>query len=173
MASRKEQRRKKTRPEVKYYKNTLGQNEVGMSGTYDTGDSLLTGSDKFRSGYRAQENSDEPIKAKPWTLVVRDWLKQNWVPVLITAILIPFFIWIAKEAIEIRQEQAVYQYRLEKVDEKLSEVSDSIPDKNVLELRLNELKEDIGQVDVVSLNSRLSVLEQEIENIKQSQETAK
>lgn len=152
MAKRK-YRRKKEPIEVKQYKNSLGEKSVGLSETYKAGDSLLTGSDDF--SYERQSREKEKVRRKPFPLVFLDWWKENW----ISAILVSVLSWGAISIIDLQKTKAVYEYRIEEIEKDIEKMSDAIPNKEVLELELKNLKDYIKNLDFDELEDRITELE--------------
>ena len=109
-------KRKKNPSEVQRYKNFLEKDFDGISETYRNGDSLLTGSDEFSYDYDSKKDKKEKVAPKPISLVLKDWVHENWVSILVLSILIPLFIWIVASIIDIQQGRAVSEYRIEELE---------------------------------------------------------
>lgn len=159
-------REKKSPSEVKEYKNSLGQNGQGLNGTYKIKDSYLAGSDDISSEYDSRYK-DTKIAKKPVSLAIGDWVKDNLASILVTAIIIPFSIWIVVSIFDIHEKQAVYTYRLDQLQSDLEDISESIPNKEVMELEISMLKEDVEELNMDSMDQRISVLEEKVEALKE------
>lgn len=159
-------KQKKTAPEVKQYRNSLGQNKIGMEETFESNNSLLTGSDSFASEYKGERDKNIPVAPKELSLIFRDWIKNNWVNVVVTMIGIPFIGWVAINIISLEKAQAVYEYRIDQLESDLTDVADDILDKDYIELQITDLKDDIEKFNMSNVQERISVLENQVESLK-------
>lgn len=157
-------KQKKSPSAAQRYRNSLGENNIGISETYKSNDSLLTGSDDFNYDYGSRKDKQEEVASKPLSLVISDWLRENLLSVVITAFLIPFFIWITRSIIDIQKEKAVIEYRIDKLEENVEKMSDDIPNKENIEFELDSLKEDISDINEEELENRIEKLENEVYN---------
>lgn len=166
--ARNKYKQKKNNREVKRYKNSLGENREGLESTYIQDLSMLNGSDSFASSRNKITSSEikEPVEKKSLSLVIEDWAKENIIGILITAILIPLLGWLIMNTIDIQKSNAVSEYRIEKMEEKLDSLSEEIPNEDNLCLEINNLKEDVNKLNTTDLEKRIDRLEVIIENMK-------
>lgn len=68
--------------------------------------------------------------------------------------------------IDIQKSNAVSEYRIEKMEEKLDSLSEEIPNEDNLRLEINNLKEDVNKLNTTDLEKRIDRLEVIIENMK-------
>lgn len=155
-------KRKKNPSEIQQYKNFLEKDFDGISETYRSGDSLLTGSDEFSYDYDSKKDKKEKVAPKPISLVLKDWFHENWVSILILSILIPLFIWIVGSIIDIQKGRAVSEYRIEELEKDIEQLSEDVPNKEKLEIELENIKEDIDNINVGDLEKRIDDLENEV-----------
>lgn len=157
-------KQKKSQSAAQKYRNSLGENYIGISETYKSNDSLLTGSDNFNYDYGSRRDKQEEIATKPFSLVIKDWLRENLVSIIITAFLIPFIIWVAASIIDIQKGRAVSEYRIDELEKYVENLVDDIPNKENIELELDILKENVSSIDEEELENRIESLENKVYN---------
>lgn len=155
-------KQKKAQSEAQRYRNSLGESYIGISETYRSDDSLLTGSDNFAYDYGSRKDKKEAIASKPISLVIKDWIRENWVSILVTSFIIPFFIWLASNVIDIQQGRAVSEYRIEELEKDVEKLSDKVPNKEYYELELRDIRESIDSISEEDLEKRIEGLEKEV-----------
>lgn len=155
-------KQKKTQSDAIKYRNSLGENRVGISETYKSNDSYLVGSDDVSESYSNEYRKEPRVARKPISLLVRDWWKDNWLTTIVTLIIIPFFIWIVCSISEIEKNAAVMDYRIDELEKDISEISDNMPNKESLEIELDNLKDDMKELSDQDLERRINDLEQTV-----------
>lgn len=153
-------KQKKSQSDAIKYRNSLGENRVGISETYRSNDSYLVGSDDVSESYSNESRKEPRVASKPISLILRDWWKDNWLTTIVTIIIIPFFIWIVCSIFEIEKNAAVRDYRIDELEKDISELSDDMPNKEGLEIELNNLKDDLKELNEQELERRINDLEQ-------------
>lgn len=168
MMKNKQYKQKKNRAERKQYKNSLGERGAGIYSTYEYTSGMLSGSDNFcdKKDEIPEQKSNEPIEKKTVGARIHDWAKDKAPEIIITIIVIPFIIWIAKSIIDIQKEDAVNKYRLQQIEENISKMSDDIPSKEILRIELENLEEDIEELTSKDLEKRIEDLEESIDEIR-------
>lgn len=153
-------KQKKSPSDAKRYRNSLGENRIGISETYKSKDTYLVGSDDVLEDYSNEQSKEPRVARKPISLVLRDWLRDNWISIIVTILIIPFCIWIVHSIFEIEKNAAIRDYRIDELERDISELSDEMPNKESLEIQLDTLKEDMKYIDEQDLERRINDLEQ-------------
>lgn len=166
--SRAEHKRKKSRAERKRYKNSLGERGTGIDSTYEYTSGMLTGSDSFynRRDEIPKREKDEPVEKKTLFASIHDWIKNNAIETVLTAIIIPIAVWLVVSVIDIQKENAVNEYRLGEIEKDIDNLSNDTPDKESLRLELEDLKESIDDLESKDLEIRIEKLEQSVSQYK-------
>lgn len=161
--------KKKSNAQVKQYKSSLGEGKDGIEVTYEQDTSMLRGSDSFLSGSNriVASKEDEPVAKMPIGLRIKDWLKNNAIEITITVILIPLLFWVLRSIIDIQQARGISEYRIEELESDLKDLSDNVPDKAVIEMEIENLKDCIDDLDTEELEKRIDRIEYIIESNNQ------
>ena len=158
-------RRKKSSQEARRYRINLGDNERNLSGTYENQDSMLNGSDEYSARYSDKIIEKKDIRRKPVSLVVQDWLRENWLTTLVSVILVPLLGWLIKSVNETNSQMAVYEYRMEVLEEQIAEIPATVPNKDVIELKMEMLEQEIDDLNIVEIERKISAIENELRDI--------
>lgn len=153
-------KQKKSSSDAKRYRNSLGENTVGISETYKNSDSYLVGSADSPGDVSKIEEKEPPIGNKPISLILKDWLRDNWITTLITILIIPFSVWIIHSIFEIEKNDALRDYRIVELEKDIAELSDNIPNKESLQLELSILKDEVKDLNDQDFETRINNLEQ-------------
>lgn len=163
--SNKDYKRKKSRAERKKYKNSLGERGTGIDSTYEYTSGMLSGSDSFynKRDEIPQQEMGEPVEGKSIAACIHDWIRKNAVETFLSVIIIPIAIWLVASVINMQREEAVNEYRIGQIEKEIDKLSDDIPNKESLEMELENIKEEINDLDVEELESRMEKLEQSVD----------
>ncbi len=126
---------------------------------------MLNGSDEYSARYGEKIIEKKDIRKKPVSLVIQDWVRENWITILITVILLPLLGWLIKSTYETNSQMAVYEYRMEVLEEQIADIPATVPNKDVIELKMEMLEQEIDDLNIVEIERKLSALENELRDI--------
>ena len=157
---------KKTRTEAKIYRNNLGELNGGLSGTYTGKTEYLNGSDEIDPEYCSQPTkNDEIIAKKPLHYRITDWISKNGLTVLLGTVLVGTIGWLHGTVVDLKERAAVCEYKIEELEKSISDMEDSIPNMEAVELQIEYILDEIENWNITDAENRITQLEEEVESI--------
>lgn len=155
---------KKTPAQLQEYRNFILNISVPPTDTVSANNEMLQGSAEF--GYnQVKLESLEKIKRTPLKYRIGDWLKEN----VLSAIIITIVTAIGAAVIAHQVNLAVVNKQLEFLDKRIEQIESDYVGKEVLQLRINEIKTDLDSSYSITLNEikwQLNEIENELDKMK-------
>lgn len=156
---------KKSKEQAYCYKEFIEKSSHIPESTVPNSNSLLIGTDEFESNNTYINENNYTIK-KPFKYKVIDWLRDNYISVLVTVFLIAIIGFLFGHGKSI----AVINYRLDSIEKEISSLDNNVLQKEVLELKLDNLKKEMENkflLDVGVLKSQIGELEKTVRDVNQ------
>lgn len=154
---------KKTKAEEREYKRFLKSSDYLPGSTITVKNQMLQGSDDWESN-NGDINFEDQIRKTPLKYRALDWLKANIFPTVVTTIVIA----IGTAVIANHTSIALINQKIDYLEKQIEEIQDNTIDKEVLELKLNEIENKLDSSYGLKLNDikwKLEQLEDKLENI--------
>lgn len=155
---------KKSPTQLQEYRNFISNSSVSPPGTIPASNEMLQGSAEY--GYdQGKLESSEKIKRTPLKYRIGDWLKEHIFPAVIIAIVTA----IGAAVISHQVNLAVVSKQLEFLDKRIEQIESDYVGKEILQLRINEIKTDLDSSYSITLNDikwQLNEIEDELDRMK-------
>ena len=151
---------KKNKGQAYAYKNAVEKSSYTPEGTIPNSNLLLVGTGEVEENNTNIDNNAQIVK-KPFKYVIEDWFKDNYISVLVSVFLIAIIGFLFGHGKSI----AVINYRLDNIEKEISNLDSNVLNKDVLELKLDNLKKEIESkilVEVTEFKSQIEELEKEL-----------
>ncbi len=164
--------RKKTKAEVKEYKNAVKLSVPALESTIDTRNANLVGSDELS----VPDFSDDTEKEArlPWRIRVKRFIKKHTFEVglsLAVTILTALVGWYGLTLIDLKVDCAVLETQLDTVSTQIERLDTDNVTRELLNIQLDALKKELSyeqEIDRIEIENRIGLLEQQIALVQES-----
>lgn len=164
--------RKKTKAEVKEYKNAVKLSVTALESTIDTRNANLVGSDEFSV---PDFSDDTPKEARlPWRIRVKRFIKKHTFEVglsVAVTILTALVGWYGVTLIDLKVDCAVLETKLDTVSSQIESLDTDNVTRELLNIQLDALKQELSyeqEIDRIEIENRIGLLEQQIALVQES-----
>ena len=164
--------RKKTRAEVKEYKNAVKLWTTALESTIDTRNANLVGSDELS----APDFSDDTAKEArlPLRRRVKRFIKKYTFEVglsVVVTVLTALAGWYGLTLLDLKVDSAVLATKLDTVSTQIESLDTDNVTRELLNIQLNALEKELSyelEIDRIEIENRIGLLEQQIALIQSS-----
>lgn len=164
--------RKKTKAEVKEYKNAVKLSVTALESTIDIRNANLVGSDELS----APDFSDDTSKEArlPWRTRAKRLIKKHTFEVglsVAVTILTALVGWYGVTLIDLKVDYAVLETKLDAVSTQIESLETDNVTRELLNIQLDALKKELSyeqEIDRIEVESRIGLLEQQIALVQES-----
>ena len=164
--------RKKTRAEVKEYKNAVKLWTTALESTIDTRNANLVGSDELS----APDFSDDTAKEArlPLRRRVKRFIKKYTFEVglsVVVTVLTALAGWYSLTLLDLKVDSAVLATKLDTVSTQIESLDTDNVTRELLNIQLNALEKELSyelEIDRIEIENRIGLLEQQIALIQSS-----
>lgn len=164
MAKKRKGNYKKSPAQLHDYRSFVSNSPDCPSGTIPTSNEMLQGS----ADYGYEQGKLEPpgrVKRTPLKYRVLDWLKENVFAAIVVAILTAIGAAVFSHQIQL----AVINKQIEYIDMRIERIEEDYVGKEILQLRMKEIKSDLESSYLVAFNDikwQLDEIEDELQTLK-------
>ena len=164
--------RKKTRAEVKEYKNAVKLWTTALESTIDTRNANLVGSDELS----APDFSDDTAKEArlPLRRRVKRFIKKYTFEVglsVVVTVLTALAGWYSLTLLDLKVDSAVLATKLDTVSTQIESLDTDNVTRELLNIQLNALEKELSyelEIDRIEIENRIGLLEQQIALVQES-----
>lgn len=159
---------KKTPNQTRDYKQFIAKSTYSPDSTVPEANLMLYGTDEISGNPEAEIESAAPVKNTPFKYRFCDWVKEHIFPTIITTVVIA----IVTALITQKVQMAVVEQKIEYLDKQIEMISIETVDRELLEAKLDLIKEEMNSSSIISLNDikwQIKNLEEKITSIQQDE----
>lgn len=164
--------RKKTKAEVKEYKNAVKLSVTALESTIDTRNANLVGSDELS----VPDFPDDTAKEArlPWRIRVKRFIKKHTFEIglsVVVTILTALVGWYGSMLIDLKVDGAILATKLDTVSTQIESLDTDNVTRELLNIQLDALKKELSyevEIDWIEIENRISLLEQQIALVQES-----
>ena len=160
--------RKKTKAEVREYKNAVKLSAGTLKSTIDTRNTNLVGSDELSVPDFSDDTSTEA--RLPWRTRVKRFIRKHTFEVGL-AILAALIGWYGVTLFELKVDCAVLETKLDRVSAQIESLDTDNVTREVLNIQLDALKQELSyeqEINRIEIENRIGLLEQQIALVQES-----
>lgn len=160
--------RKKSRAEVKEYRKAVKSAPVSLTGTIDTYNSNLAGSNELSDPNSVDESEALSSGRLPIRTRIRRFAKKYTFEVIssfIIAVLVALVGWYGITLINLKIDYAVFSTKLEDIDSQIEDLEVDSVTREILDIQLDALEQEIlhGQeISKIEIENRIDLIERQI-----------
>ncbi len=163
MSKKKKGSHKKSTAEYQDYRNFITNSVYSPESTIPVHNEMLQGSSEY-SNNDEEINSSDNIKKTPIKYRISDWIRKNVFPTIITTLCIA----IGSAVIAHQVNISVINKQIEYIEKKIEQIDSDTVEKEVLDLKLQEIVTEMNSSFSISFNDvkwQLKELEEKIDSI--------
>lgn len=157
---------KKNQYEAQNYRHSLKNSSLFTEGTSPIKNEFLTGTGDMGFDEIEETESEEKTVKKPIRYIISDWLKAHVFDSILATIIVAIGSFALKGTIDI----ALLKQKVEIIDSQIEAIQESNVQKEMLDSELKNIKSDINNSFLISLNNikwRVKILEEKVKEISE------